>query len=645
MISIITPTFNSERFIEKCIKNVINQKCLDVEHIFIDNNSTDKTLEIIKKYSRKYDHIRYISEKDKGQSDAMNKGIKIAKGEIISFLNVDDFYEQNTLNKILKIFAKLPEPSFVVGNCNIWADNNKLITINKPKKLKLKDMALGWYANHHPVNPSAYFYHKSIHKRIGYYDTKDNYALDIDFILRAVQHSNVLYINQTFGNYRRIKGTKTYESIEKGKNERLKKKVFKKYLKDLPISQRFEILLKSFYYKMKSKIIKKKGFKSNKKSLLIVYNQDLPMPTKGPHIRVFYFLKQLAKIYDVTLLTVSTNNNTKDLRQIKKYCELITINPDKTNRFTKDILNIKKKFLLKNKPHLIRAFDLKNSLLKRELKRLLKKRRFDYIQVEHSYLGQILRKIKTDSIKIIDLHNVHSFIDNKEKEFFIKHEKRLARIYDLALCCSEIDKQRAAKLGFKKIITVPNGVDIDYFKKSKINKPSSLVFIGILEYWPNLETIKYFLNKIYPLLSKDIKVNIIGYYRKRQQKQLKKEMQMKNVFFHGFVKDVRPFLKDSIFICPILHGGGTRLKILTAFSAGSPVISTSKGAEGISYTKNKNILIADSPEEFVKYIEKLMKNKSYLKKITSNARKLVESEYDWKKIMDRYLKDFEDTYL
>jgi len=82
MISIITPVYNGERFIDSCIRVVIDQACLDFEHIIIDGGSTDRTVEIIKQYAEKYSHIRWISEKI-SQSDAMNKGI--ARGEILYF--------------------------------------------------------------------------------------------------------------------------------------------------------------------------------------------------------------------------------------------------------------------------------------------------------------------------------------------------------------------------------------------------------------------------------------------------------------------------------------------------------------------------------------------------------------------------------
>jgi len=131
------------------------QGYIHLEHIIVDGASTDQTVKIIKHYSGKYPHIRWLSEEDQGQSDAYNKGITIAKGNIIAILNVDDFYEPNVLNRIAQIFKQLPEPSLIVGNCNIWDDGSKLKKVNKLARLELRDLLLGNWVNPFPVNPSA----------------------------------------------------------------------------------------------------------------------------------------------------------------------------------------------------------------------------------------------------------------------------------------------------------------------------------------------------------------------------------------------------------------------------------------------------------------------------------------------------------
>lgn len=243
MISVITPVYNSEKFIESCIEGVIEQKCPDVEHLILDGASTDGTVKIIQQYAEKYPHIHWISASDKGQSDAMNKGIALAQGEIIAILNVDDFYEPNTLNRVWEIFKTLSETSLVVGNCKVLNDRGKLMYINKPTKLALTDLLLGFEVNPHPVNPSAYFYHKSLHTEIGLYDVENHYTMDLDFLLKAVQVAKLVYFNETWGNYRYIEGTKTVNDVNSGEGVKRYQNILDKYTNNLPIRERIQVLL------------------------------------------------------------------------------------------------------------------------------------------------------------------------------------------------------------------------------------------------------------------------------------------------------------------------------------------------------------------------------------------------------------------
>ncbi|MBN3951472.1 MAG: glycosyltransferase [Nostoc sp. NMS7] len=97
MISVITPVYNGDKFIESCLQNVINQNFAEVEHIIVDGGSTDKRIDIIKDYANQHPHIHWISEKDQGQSDAMNKGISMAQG--IDFINRFPIYSYFQVNR------------------------------------------------------------------------------------------------------------------------------------------------------------------------------------------------------------------------------------------------------------------------------------------------------------------------------------------------------------------------------------------------------------------------------------------------------------------------------------------------------------------------------------------------------------------
>ncbi|XGV94859.1 MAG: glycosyltransferase family 2 protein [Leptolyngbya sp. BL-A-14] len=244
MLSIITPVYNSERFIAACLETVIDQQCTDLEHILVDGGSTDRTVEIIKQYAARYPHIRWVSERDRGQSDAMNKGIVMAKGTVMGLLNVDDSYEPNVLTTIVDRFKMLPEPTLLVGNCNVWDDTGNLLEVNKPSKLRLFDLVTGLNVNPYPCNPAAYFYHTSLHQKIGFYSLNDHHSMDLEFILRAVQVANVVYVDQVWGNYHRLEGTKTVDDMKNGRTNQRVTQLLKQYRKDLTTLQRWQLTLR-----------------------------------------------------------------------------------------------------------------------------------------------------------------------------------------------------------------------------------------------------------------------------------------------------------------------------------------------------------------------------------------------------------------
>ena len=238
-LTVITPVFNGINYIEACLQNVIRQNAEGIEHLIMDAKSTDGTVELIQQYITQYPHIRLISEKDKGQSDAMNKGIAAARGKIIGFLNVDDYYEPGTLNRVLHIFKTLPEPSFIVGNLNVWSAEGTLKLLNKPTHTHITHLVSDLFE--WPYNPSAYFYHKSLHEITGLYDTEEHYALDYDFIMSASLAVPFHYFNETWGNFRELPGTKTYEDIKSNKAYERAKGIRKKYFQKLNAIEKLQV--------------------------------------------------------------------------------------------------------------------------------------------------------------------------------------------------------------------------------------------------------------------------------------------------------------------------------------------------------------------------------------------------------------------
>lgn len=131
LISVITVTFNSEKFLEDTIRSVIGQDYPNIEYIIIDGGSTDRTLEIIKKYEGNIS--QWISEPDSGLYDAMNKGIDLCHGELIGIINSDDYYETGVLSLVADAYVENPEHDVFHGNLMYLDENSQILNISKPK--------------------------------------------------------------------------------------------------------------------------------------------------------------------------------------------------------------------------------------------------------------------------------------------------------------------------------------------------------------------------------------------------------------------------------------------------------------------------------------------------------------------------------
>ena len=171
LITIITVVKNDEQHIEKCIESVLTQKYKNIEHIIIDGNSSDNTMSIVNKYRDKISVI--LSESDKGIWDAMNKGIKLAKGNIVGFLNSDDFYYKDSLQIVNDYFNKY-NIDFLFGTVKKY----KLMHGFNPKIIK---WSFGFYTSH----SVGFFIKTDKHKKIGSYNTK-YLSADLDFFYKMI---------------------------------------------------------------------------------------------------------------------------------------------------------------------------------------------------------------------------------------------------------------------------------------------------------------------------------------------------------------------------------------------------------------------------------------------------------------------------
>jgi len=192
--TIITPNYNGSKYLEKCIESVLSQN-VDFEHIVVDGASTDSSLKILKKYP----HLKVISEKDLGMYDAVNKGINMARGDIISYINCDDRYPDGSLVKVLNAFSKNNNLDYVYGNCRLIDHlENEIYVYKVPPTFNflLKVITVVPWAQ-----PSI-FYKRKVFDKIGFFDIKYLLAADYHFMKRVILFGFIsLRVNTVLSNF------------------------------------------------------------------------------------------------------------------------------------------------------------------------------------------------------------------------------------------------------------------------------------------------------------------------------------------------------------------------------------------------------------------------------------------------------------
>ncbi len=197
-ISIITPTFNCGQYIEEAIDSVLNQDYDNIEYFVIDGGSTDNTLELLKKYSEKYPgKFKWISEPDKGQTDAINKGLRMCTGDWFAWLNADDYYEPNILSKVAEYISKNQDAGVIFGNCYAVKNGKKFQLDIPPKSVTFKTLRGG-----NQIYGPASFFNMDAIKKVGEFDVDVDYWMDYEMYIRISKIMPLQYINLNIANFR-----------------------------------------------------------------------------------------------------------------------------------------------------------------------------------------------------------------------------------------------------------------------------------------------------------------------------------------------------------------------------------------------------------------------------------------------------------
>lgn len=373
-------------------------------------------------------------------------------------------------------------------------------------------------------------------------------------------------------------------------------------------------------------------------------------PADGGKVRVYNLIRELSRRNEVTLLCFySGEGELSALKELGRYCRVEAVERKEITGFQSLLFNIR--HILS--PHPIISVAYRSKRMSERLDALLATGSFDVVQIELTEMAPYL-PVSFTGVKALteqDLSFVTQYRRARNapgivwKAFFYiqwlksrRLEKRVSGSFDLRIMMSESDAEtlRGICKG-DRLAVVPNGANLLRPGEALAPFPPGkrLLFIGSTGHWPNRDGLLYFHEAIFPVLKEmcpGVKLDVAGSDPAGALKPLASDPDIK---LHGFVKETGPMLKGAVSIVPLRVGSGTRLKILEAMAAGSPVVSTSIGCEGIEVRNNENIIIADIPREFAEACKRLMEDRGLFERIRRGGYALVSEKYSWEKIAGR----------
>jgi len=201
LVSIITPSFNQSPFLERTIHSVLEQDYRDIEYFVVDGGSTDGSLDIIHRYANRL--AWWVSEKDKGQSEAINKGFAHAQGEIVAWLNSDDYYLPGTVSSVVREFEMHPQAMMLYGNMLAVDENDRTINTLKYRQLSLVDLLCFQI-----IGQPAVFIRRSALEKAGGLDLNLHCLLDHQLWIRIAEQGEIVHVNETWAAARYHAGAK-----------------------------------------------------------------------------------------------------------------------------------------------------------------------------------------------------------------------------------------------------------------------------------------------------------------------------------------------------------------------------------------------------------------------------------------------------
>ena len=380
----------------------------------------------------------------------------------------------------------------------------------------------------------------------------------------------------------------------------------------------------------------------NSKKTLLITASRFPFPLeKGDKLRAYHQIKELSKKYSIILCSLTQQNIKKEWEdELKTYCDSVYI--FKLNPLL-IFWNTFKQFFT-NKPFQIGYFYQKS--IHKQINIIINQSKPDLIYCQLIRTAEYVKDIHSipKTIDYMDALSSGLFKRTEKANLFYRtvlnfegkrvklYENRIFDYFNHHTIISYQDQKLISHPQHKQIKIIPNGIDNYFynFDNSKINKKYDLVFVGNLNYPPNIESCTYLINEILPKFeSKDQTLSVLLSGANPHAK-IQKFGQLKNVTISGWVDDIREsYCSAKIFIAPLFIGTGLQNKLLEAMALELPCITTTLVNNALNAEPNSQILIANNIDEFVNSIDVLLSNDTEAKSIAQNGKQFVKITFNW----------------
>ncbi len=386
---------------------------------------------------------------------------------------------------------------------------------------------------------------------------------------------------------------------------------------------------------------------------LVVMLSRFPYPLeKGDKLRAFHQIKELSKKYSITLIATTDNSVKKEsIEQLKIYCTTIYI-------FRLNKISIFANILFKlftNKP--IQTGYFYSSKNNSKIKSILNEVKPDHIYCQLVRVSEFVKNYHHCS-KTLDYMDALSKGMERRIEnapFYLKwlfkteskrlsfYERQIFDYFEHQTIISDQDRNLISHPNRNKIFCIPNGVDESFFEKLNIPKDFDLLFVGNMNYQPNIEAVHYINNEILPILnSGETKYSLLisGANTHSSIRKIIKSNPL--ITATGWVQDIRySYARGRVFIAPMQIGTGLQNKLIEAMAMGIPCITTSLSNNAINAIHNESIIVAENKIDFVNAIKLLLSDANYYEKISKGGTEFVKNKFNWNKSTEKLIEIFE----